>query len=276
MAALIARVLERERLVVLSCLLAVTGLAWLYLLADSARMGEMAGMNPATMPDAAMTAPGGTASGEMSGASPAWAAGPLVMTFLMWSVMMVGMMLPSAAPAILLFFGIARNRGGRAGLVPSALAFTAGYVVLWIAFSALAAVLQTWLEELRLLTPMLRSASAAMTGLLLIGAGIYQWLPVKEACLRQCRAPLQTFLFHWRPGAVGAFRMGAEHGLYCLGCCWALMLLLFTAGVMNLLWVALIAALVFAEKLLPMGPAFARGSGLLMAAAGFYWLVAAA
>ena len=276
MAALIVRVLERERLVVLSCLLAVTGLAWLYLVADAARMGEMAGMSSAPAPDAAMTAPGGMAPGEMSRASPVWAAGPFVMTFLMWSVMMVGMMLPSAAPAILLFLGIARNRRGRAGPVPSALAFTAGYIVLWVAFSALAALLQTWLEQLRLLTPMLRSASAAMTGILLIGAGVYQWLPVKEACLRQCRAPLQTFLFHWRRGPIGAFRMGAEHGLYCLGCCWALMLLLFTAGVMNLLWVAMIAALVFVEKLLPMGHAFARGSGCLMVVVGLYWLVAAA
>ncbi|WP_111428890.1 DUF2182 domain-containing protein [Rhodobacteraceae bacterium DSL-40] len=273
MTALIVRVLERERLVVLSCLLAVTGLAWLYLVADVARMGEMAGMSSAPAPDMTVTAPGGMASGEMSAAS---AAGPFVMTFLMWSVMMVGMMLPSAAPAILLFLGIARNRRERAGPVPSALAFAAGYIALWVAFSALAAVLQTWLEQLRLLTPMLRSASAAMTGFLLIGAGVYQWLPVKEACLRQCRAPLQTFLFHWRSGAMGAFRMGAQHGLYCLGCCWALMLLLFTAGVMNLLWVAMIAALVFVEKLLPMGHAFARGSGFLMVVAGLYWLVAAA
>jgi len=146
--------------------------------------------------------------------------------------------------------------------------FTAGYLAMWTAFSLAATLLQAGLEAAALVTPMMVSDSRWLSGGLLVVAGIYQWLPVKEACLEKCRAPLQFFLFRWRPGAVGAFRMGAEHGAYCTGCCWALMLLLFTAGVMNLIWVALIAAFVFVEKLLPPGRLIGRLAGLGLVLAG--------
>ena len=151
--------------------------------------------------------------------------------------------------------------------------FAAGYLAVWTAFSLLAALLQAGLEQARLLTPMLVSATPLLTGALLMLAGTYQFLPIKEACLQKCRAPLPFFMFNWRPGALGAFRMGAEHGAFCVGCCWALMLLLFVAGVMNLLWVAALAALVLAEKLLPHGGILARVAGASLIAAGATMLV---
>ena len=145
---------------------------------------------------------------------------------------------------------------------------------MWTGFSLAAALLQAGLHTAALLTPMMVSKSTLLTGGLLMVAGIYQWLPVKEVCLRNCRAPLQFFLFRWRPGMSGAFRMGVEHGVFCVGCCWALMVLLFTAGVMNLLWVAVIAGFVMLEKLLPSGRLFGRLAGILMTVFGFGMLVA--
>ena len=254
--ALNAGVLRREKLLALSSLLAVAALAWVYLWFDAPRMssmpmdtGAVAGMAMASAPDV-------------------WNIGWLLLTFLMWSIMMVGMMLPSAAPAVLLYGSMASKNRERGVALPSVWIFTAGYLVIWTGFSLAATLLQAGLHTATLLTPMMVSDSAWLTGGLLITAGVYQWLPVKEACLQRCRAPVQFFLFRWRPGAAGAFRMGTEHGLFCVGCCWALMLLLFTAGVMNLLWVALIAGLVFIEKLVPAGRLIGRLAGIGLAAAG--------
>ena len=139
---------------------------------------------------------------------------------------------------------------------------------MWTAFSLAAAVLQVALEHLRLVTPMAVSASPWLTGALLIAAGVYQFLPIKDICLQKCRAPLQFFMFRWRPGTAGALRMGAEHGAFCVGCCWVLMLLLFTAGVMNLAWVAVVAGFVLIEKLFPAGPLVGRIAGASLIAAG--------
>jgi predicted metal-binding membrane protein len=175
--------------------------------------------------------------------------GPL--TFVMWTVMMVGMMLPSAAPTILLYGTLVRKNGERGTILPGVWVFTAGYLAVWTGFSLLATLLQLGLERTSLINPMMASASTTLSAGLLIAAGIYQWLPLKGTCLRQCRNPLQFFVARWRPGVAGALRMGGENGAYCLGCCWVLMLLLFVAGVMNLAWVALIAAFVLVEKLLP-------------------------
>jgi len=178
------------------------------------------------------------------------------------------MMLPSAAPAILFYARLARGHRAAGSAAPPAWLFTAGYLAIWTAFSLGAAALHAALEQARLVTPMMVSASPWLTGGLLVLAGIYQWLPIKDVCLQKCRAPLQFFMFHWRPGAFGAFRMGAGHGLFCVGCCWAVMLLLFTAGVMNLVWVAVIAGFVLIEKLLPAGAIFGRAMGVLLVAAG--------
>lgn len=265
------RLYRRERMIALGGLLGVAGLAWLYLWWDAARMDAMpmpAGSSMGDMADnmaAAMPA--------MAAAAP-WGAEALLLYFAMWAIMMVGMMLPSAAPAILMYGAMVRKNRERGTALPTLWVFAAGYLAVWTGFSALAALLHAWFESIALVTPMMVSASAWLSGGLLVAAGLYQWLPAKRACLEKCRAPLQFFMFRWRAGASGAFRMGAEHGLFCLGCCWALMLLLFVAGVMNLLWIALIAAYVFVEKLLPAGPLVGRLAGGGMVAAGIAIAVA--
>jgi predicted metal-binding membrane protein len=187
----------------------------------------------------------------------------------MWAVMMVAMMLPSAAPVVLLFAALERRRG-RLGRTA---AFVAGYLVLWSGFSAAAAALQWALQRIAITNaagPALGLFGAALVG----AAGLYQLTPLKRACLAHCRSPVDALAGHWRPGRGGAFVMGARHGLYCLGCCWLLMALLFVIGVMNLLWVALLALLVLVEKLAPGGPRLARWSGLALVAAGLWLAVA--
>jgi len=209
--------------------------------------------------------------GEMPGmmmAPALWDLRAYVLTSLMWFIMMVGMMLPSASPAILLHAGIARKRSPEARILPDVWIFALGYLAVWGLFSGVAAALQQVLAASGWVTPMGVSSSGWLSGGVLVIAGIYQWLPVKERCLSKCRSPLQFFMFHYRKGALGTFVMGAEHGLYCLGCCWALMLLLFVAGVMNLLWVAVIAIFVLLEKLVPAGDLLGRFAGGVMIVAG--------
>lgn len=225
------RPMMRDRLTVLASLLGVAAVAWIHLWRDAARMSSM------SMAEAAVVQ--------------VWSAGWLLPVFVMWTIMMVAMMLPSAVPAILLYGSMARKNRERGSVLPSVWLFTAGYLAAWTAFGLVATLLQAALRGAALVSPMMASSSNLLNGGLLIVAGVYQWLPAKHACLDKCRDPLQSFLFRWRSGASGTFRMGLEHGAFCTGCCWALMLLLFTAGVMNLLWVALIAAYVLAEKLLP-------------------------
>lgn len=242
---------------ILAALTAVVALAWLYLFAAEADMrAAMAGM------DRAMAMP---PKGPLE----------LILLLAMWWVMMVGMMLPSAAPVILTFANVNRNRRTRGEpYVPTAL-FAAGYLLAWGSFSVAATLVQWALERATLLSPMDMAAnSRVLGGLLFIAAGLYQFTPVKLACLRSCRSPLDFVLNHWRDDPGGALRMGAAHGLYCLGCCWILMLLLFVGGVMNLLWVAVLAAAVLVEKIVP-GPWFGRMVGVLLAAGGV-WLLATA
>jgi len=197
-----------------------------------------------------------------------------VLTFAMWVVMMTGMMLPSAAPTILTYGAMVHKRaeGGRA--LPATSIFVAGYLLVWIGFSLAATLLQAVLERAALLDDMMTSASRGMNGALLLLAGVYQWTPLKDACLGKCRNPIQFFMIHWRPGAIGALRMGIANGAYCVGCCWILMLLLFAVGVMNLAWVATIMAFVFVEKLLPAGRLTARLCGASLIAIGLVYLLA--
>lgn len=247
-----------DRLAIGASLFGIVAVSWLYLWLEALRMDSMA------MEAGAM---GAMSASAMPMPSP-WSLGSLLPTFLMWAIMMCGMMIPSAAPAILLYASIVRKNRERGSVMPSAWIFTAGYLAVWTGFSAVAAVLQVALADMALLTPMMVSSSVWLNGGLLILAGVYQWLPVKEACLEKCRAPLQFFLFRWRPGVAGAFRMGAEHGTFCVGCCWAIMLLLFAVGVMNLMWVAAIAGLVLAEKLLPGGNVAGRLIGIALVVGG--------
>ena len=254
----IERVIRRDRAIAGVGLAAVTLLSWTYLL----RMG--AGMHAAAA-EADMHAAMGMP--EMA----AWHGAEFLMLFVMWSVMMVAMMLPSAAPVILLALATYRRRGISAHL--HTLAFLGGYVAAWTLFSAAAAALQLWLHNASLLSPMMAARSVVLAGALFIAAGIYQWLPIKAACLAHCRTPIGFVTREWREGAGGAVAMGLRHGAFCVGCCWALMALLFAAGVMNLLWVAALAAFVLVEKVVRSGPTLGRAAGALLAAWGVVLLV---
>jgi predicted metal-binding membrane protein len=197
-----------------------------------------------------------------------WSALELLLLFLMWVTMMVAMMLPSAAPMILLVATVQRRRRERASPAAPTAIFAAGYLVVWICFSAAAALTQWGLHQAALLSPGMASTSPVLGGILLVAAGAYQWLPVKSACLSRCRSPLGFLGSEWREGSVGALVMGLRHGLFCLGCCWALMTLLFVAGVMHLLWVAAIAGLVLVEKVVRTGPWIGKLTGLVLIAWG--------
>lgn len=178
------------------------------------------------------------------------------------------MMLPGAAPMILFYATIARRRGASGGMAGPTGFFVLGYVAVWGAFSMGAVTLQFVLAEAALLSPEMRAGSRVVAGLTLLGAGLWQWTPLKDACLRHCRSPLDFVLSHWREGSWGAFRMGARHGAYCLGCCWMLMLLLFVGGVMNPVWIAGLTLYVLIEKVTPGGRWIGRVAGVLLIAWG--------
>jgi predicted metal-binding membrane protein len=194
-----------------------------------------------------------------------WDAPHLVLLWAMWAVMMTAMMLPSASPLLLLYAGALRTRGvAAAGRQLYAMA--AGYVLVWALFSVAATVLQRILSSALVLTPMMEPATPAAGALVLAIAGVYQLTPLKSACLRVCRSPLSYLLQHWRSGAAGAFRLGVRHGAYCVGCCWALMLLLFAGGVMNLVVIVALTVWVLVEKFAPFGEQTARVSGVALLA----------
>jgi predicted metal-binding membrane protein len=202
--------------------------------------------------------------------------GPFALTALMWVVMMAAMMLPSVTPTVVLYASMVRKNAERGTVLPSTWVFVAGYLLVWAVFGLAAAVLQWTLDHMGLLTPAMRASRDWLTGGLLAVAGVYQLTPLKHACLDQCRNPVQFLMARWRPGTAGALRMGAAHGAYCVGCCWALMLILFAVGVMNLAAVAIIAAFVFIEKLLPAGRLTGRFAGAALIVAGLGLAVLAA
>jgi predicted metal-binding membrane protein len=187
----------------------------------------------------------------------------------MWAVMMVAMMLPSAAPITLLVANIARKRAAAGGTFGAdTVLFVLGYLAVWFGFAAGATLLQWGLDEAGLLSDTMAVANRLVAAVVLVAAGIYQITPLKEACLRHCRSPLDFLLFHWREGGLGALKSGVGHGAYCLGCCWMLMALLFVGGIMNLAWIAAIALLVLIEKTLPGGAWMGRFIGAVLVAWG--------
>ena len=237
------RVLKRDRALVAAALAAVGLLAWGYIVYLAGSMGAMDGGGMATM--AAMAGPRWAA----------WGVADFALMFLMWAVMMAAMMLPSAAPMLLTFAAVNRRRQESSSpFVPTGV-FLGGYLLVWGGFSLAATGAQWGLNAAALLSPSMALAgfSPLLGGGLLLAAGIFQWTPLKQACLRQCRTPLGFLTADWREGRRGALAMGLHHGGYCLGCCWALMGLLFVLGVMNLLWIIALSALVLAEKALPGG-----------------------
>jgi predicted metal-binding membrane protein len=202
-----------------------------------------------------------------------WDAWHTLLLFAMWQVMMAGMMLPSAAPTLLLYANVIRKSDDGLSVNRRVHAFALGYLLAWGAFSLVATLLQRVLGDTRILTAMMQLHSHRTGGVLLIVAGAYQFTPLKQSCLQSCRSPAAFIARYWRRGAAGAVRMGLEHGLYCVGCCWALMLLLFVGGVMNLYWIAAITVAVLIEKLAPMGVQGGRLSGAGLLAAGVMALV---
>jgi len=193
--------------------------------------------------------------------------------FVMWWAMMIAMMLPSASPMILFFARIQRGQKDKgAPFVPTSI-FTMGYLVTWGVFSMLAAGAQWGLERVGLLSAMMTITSGLFAGMVLLVAGIYQLTPLKHACLRHCRSPLLFIMQHWRNGTSGAFRMGIDHGAFCLGCCWFLMALLFVGGVMNLYWIIGLAIFVLLEKTIPAGHWFGSMTGIGLIVWGGWMLV---
>jgi predicted metal-binding membrane protein len=203
----------------------------------------------------------------------AWSATTIAPLFLMWAEMMVAMMIPSAAPMILTFARVSRQRREQARpFVPASL-FLLGYLLIWSAFSLFAALAQWALHGAALLSPLMKSRSPLLGAMLLICAGVFQWTTWKHACLSHCRSPLNFLLTQWREGKMGALIMGGRHGAYCTVCCWLLMLVLFVAGVMNMLWVAAITVLVLLERILPHRMRLSSITGMILLAWGG-WMMA--
>ncbi|MGB5211524.1 MAG: DUF2182 domain-containing protein [Gammaproteobacteria bacterium] len=233
--AAIETVVRHDRLVTAAALSLITALAWAWLLAGAGMDMDMDGMDP----DMVMPMD--------------WSPGYAAVMFFMWWIMMIAMMLPSAAPMILLF-GLVNRRSCEQGApwVPTTI-FASGYLIAWGGFSLVATLLQWWFEQAGWLSMAMASANRWLSGGILIAAGIYQLTPLKHACLRHCRGPVEFISQHWRPGPGGALRMGLEHGAFCVGCCWVVMGLLFYGGVMNLYWIVGLAVLVLLEKIVPTG-----------------------
>lgn len=243
-------VLRRDRAVTLAALTGVVGVSWGYVLAGAGMHGSMGEM--------------------MAGAVPMpWSPAYVGLMLAMWAAMMVAMMLPSAAPMVLLFATIERRRRQVAPHRATVL-FGLGYLSAWLGFSLGATVLQGSLEWFALLSPMMATTSTVLAGTILVAAGVYQLTPLKQACLRHCRSPIDVIMQHW---GQGPFRMGLRHGLFCLGCCWVLMALLLVGGVMNPLWIALITLFVLVEKLAPHGNWIGRAAGLGLVAWGGWTLI---
>jgi predicted metal-binding membrane protein len=268
------RLLRHDRLVVVGGLVLLTALAWLYIL-----VGAGTGM-PAWHMVSLSLFPYRIDEMTMGGMvmhPGAWSPGYWVIMLLMWWIMMVAMMTPSAAPMILLYARATRHAEGRGQLQPgiaSTAAFAGGYLLVWLGFSIAATFLMWLLERAGVLSvTRMASTGAWLSGGLLIAAGLYQFSPLKNVCLRVCRAPAEFLSRHWRRGASGAMRMGLEHGAFCVGCCWVLMALLFVGGVMNLLWVAILAIVVLAEKVAPAGLWISRAFGAVLIAWGVATLV---
>jgi predicted metal-binding membrane protein len=241
---------DRNRTFLLLSIIVMCALAWAYLIHLTAPMPSMA--------------PGATAMSMTMASSHAWGWPDFTSMFVMWSVMMVAMMLPSATPMILLFEKLNQKRELQGRSREPVALFIGGYLLVWIGFSVFATLLNWFLHTGDMLTSMMGRVTPLVAGVSLLAAGIYQWTPLKYACLKHCRSPVGFLMAHWQDGRWGTARMGIYHGLYCLGCCWLLMALLFVLGVMNLIWIAALTVFVLAEKVVPKGHRFGRIAGLLM------------
>lgn len=255
--------LKRDRLIVVAGLSAVVALSAVYTVT-----GIGMNMSAVGMTRMAIEMPG------MAMAPAEWTGGYALMMFLMWWIMMVAMMVPSAAPAVLFYANLARKGKRSAAPYGPAAAFLCGYLIAWAGFSLGATVLQWGLVQAGAISGMMQLVHGPASAALLVVAGLYQLSPLKQACLRHCQHPLVFLMHNWRPGASGALRMGMRHGWFCLGCCWVLMALLFVGGVMNLFWIAGLALFVGLEKLAAGRPWVTRiSAGALVAAGAGLWIL---
>jgi predicted metal-binding membrane protein len=260
--AAIEAAVRRDRVIVVTLLAIVIAASWAYVLT-----GAGIGMSAAEMTRLSQPAMAETVAGMAMMTPSVWTPGYAALMFFMWWVMMIAMMLPSAAPMILLFAMLNRKQREADHPYVATSIFAWGYLAAWAVFSLVAVTLQWGFEKAGLLSPALVGTSAVFGSVVLLAAGVYQLSPIKHACLRHCRSPMTFLSIHWRPGSRGALRMGLLHGGYCVGCCWFLMGLLFFGGVMNLYWIAGLAAFVLLEKTLPAGHwiGYSTGIGLLCA-----------
>jgi predicted metal-binding membrane protein len=273
------RLLKRNRIITLTGLAVLCALAWIYIVTGAGlgmsawQMTTLAAFPHQQahhmMPDMEM--------GTMVPGRTAWGFDTWALVIAMWWIMMIAMMTPSAAPAILLFARVQRHalaQGQAQDKLGPTGAFAAGYMLVWLAFAVAATVLHWALERTGLVSAMMMgSQSRWLSGTVLIAAGLYQLSPIKNFCLAHCRTPASFLSRYWRPHTLGALRLGAMHGAYCVGCCWMLMALLFAGGVMNLIWIAALAILVLIEKAMPLGPWVARGAGVAVISWGIATLV---
>jgi predicted metal-binding membrane protein len=257
---------RRDRRIVVGALIVLTVLAWGYLIWLAQNMP----MTGTSIPET----PGMNMSAALTPMLRAWSASDFTFIFLMWAIMMVGMMTPSATPMILIYARVARQAAQESRPIAATAWFVSGYLLSWSAFSFAAAIAQAALARVAWRTPMMVAASGKVGAIVLIVAGIYQFTPLKYNCLSQCQSPFAFIQANggFRRGMVASIQLGMRHGAYCVGCCWALMALLFVGGVMNILWVAAIAIFVLIEKVTPAGEAIARVAGAGLALAGI-WLL---
>ena len=256
----IESLIKRDRIIVIAGVVAVVAIAWgytIYVAQSNTGMDMSMSMDSGNVRD--------------------WTSVDFSLMFVMWAVMMVAMMVPSAAPMVLLFATVNRRRQEQSRPFVATGVFLSGYLVIWSVF-AFVATLGNWgLHQASLLTSMMGSSSSGyLGGALLVTAGVFQWSQLKYVCLTHCRSPLSFLMSDWKEGTGGAFKMGLLHGRYCLGCCWILMALLFVLGVMNLVWIAALAAFVLAEKVVPGGEKVSRMTGGLLVAWGVWVVLAAA
>jgi predicted metal-binding membrane protein len=261
-----AAVLRRDRVVIVLAVAFLTALAWGYLLWLSAGM-NMGGMDMAGL----RMIPSGT--GLMMPTNMPWLAMEFVFVFAMWAVMMVGMMTPSAAPMFLMYARVGRRTETHGKSLRATVWFAAGYFIVWIAFAVFATLLQWALERAALLDFTMASTDNILGGLVFVAAGLYQWTRLNDLCLAQCQRPFAFIMSHggYRRDAPDCVMLGLRHGAYCVGCCWALMALLLVGGVMNALWIALLALLALLERVTSMGRLIARLAGIVLIAGGA-WL----
>lgn len=247
--------LKRDRRLVLSAMVLLATLAWTYTVYLGVQHPMMAGTM--TMPTMLQ-----------------WSTADVVFMFIMWSLMMFAMMLPSVTPTVMIFGRVREKRKVTGRIYAPTGAFVSGYLLVWVGFSLLATSANWLLHTGGSMSSMMGKVGPLTGGLFLIVAGAFQWTPLKNACLEHCRSPMSFLMQHWREGNSGATLMGLHHGIYCLGCCWLMMLLLFVLGVMNLPWVAVLTIVVLAEKIIPRGEILSRGLGVLLIGWGAWLIIA--